>query len=60
MSMFDTDERLFEKWENNSEPEVGSPDGRTIFEDNDVTKYLWNSANQDEFIFSDTSMEVRR
>lgn len=60
MSTFVTEQKRFEAWETNSEPEVGSPDGRTIFEDNGVTKYLWNSANQDEYIFSDTSMEVCR
>lgn len=60
MSTHLTDDKLFQSWEACPEPEVGSPDGQTVFENNGVSKYLWHTHNEDEWIHSDTSFEVRR
>lgn len=60
MTTFITEEARFHAWEARSEPEVGKPDGQTVFEDNGISKYLWHTAEADAWIHSDTSMEIRR
>lgn len=50
---------LLQEWKENPCPEVGKPSGRTVFEDNGVSRYLWHTDNTDEWIHSDTSMKIR-